>query len=290
MTRLSVVMACRNGGDTIGRALGAIVAQEWDAPWELILADNGSTDETVRIFQDLARQRPDVAMRVIDAGARRGRSFALNSAIRQARGDMILLADDDDEVEPGWLCALGAALETSAIVGAATEFRALNPQWVLDYRLWDSARETGMQYRYQNGYLPKLPFVSGHCMGFTRRLFDELGGFDESYIGGQDIDFSLRAQLRGHEVRIVPEAVVHYRFRDTVPSIRRQAQTYAKYQVKLSNEFPDLARPWRRAGGPSGARRGAWGGGSRGSTRSSSGATGWKPRAWPGPGAGSRAA
>ena len=83
-------------------------------------------------------------------------------------------------------------------------------------------------------------------MGFSRKLFDELGGFDTDYAVGDDVDFSFRAQLRGYPIRSVPEAVVHYRYRDELGSIGRQARAYARDQVKLSRRLPAVARPLKK--------------------------------------------
>ncbi len=246
MTDVSVIIACYNSATTIRETLEAIVAQEWDRPWEIILADNGSTDATVAIFHEVAAEHPGRAMRSIDASAEKGKAFAMNLVVPQAAGRAIIMADSDDVVAPGWLAAMGGALDSAEIVGAASDYRRLNTDWVLEYRMPDPASRDRIQERYVTGYQPGLPFVSGHCMGFTRALFDVLGGFDTSYTVADDIDFSFRAQLAGHEIVMVPAAVVHYRYRDTIASIRRQAFFYAKDQVKLCQRFPELALPMRR--------------------------------------------
>lgn len=246
MTDVSVIIACYNSAGTIRETLEAIVAQEWHRPWEVILADNGSTDRTAAIFREVAAEHPALPMRVVDASAHKGKAFAMNLTVPQARGRAIIMADSDDVVAPGWLAAMGEALDEAAIVGAASDYRRLNTDWVLEYRMPDPESRDRIQTRYITGYQPSLPFVSGHCMGFTRALFDQLDGFDTSYTVADDIDFSFRAQLAGHEIRMVEAAVVHYRYRDTIASIRRQAYFYAKDQVKLCQRFPDLALPIKR--------------------------------------------
>ena len=96
MLEISVIIACFNGAETLAETLASLVIQEWDRSWEIILADNGSTDASVEIFLGLAAARPDG-----DAGggrrAQKGKSFALN-AIRAARGRSLLFCDADDRV------------------------------------------------------------------------------------------------------------------------------------------------------------------------------------------------
>jgi cellulose synthase/poly-beta-1,6-N-acetylglucosamine synthase-like glycosyltransferase len=208
-----------------------------------VFADNGSTDDSLAIFERFAERNPGIPMRALDASRHPGKARALNFAVPQARGRAIVLADSDDVMAPGWLAAMAAALDEADLVAAASEFTKLNAPWVLGYRLAEESRHKVQEvYHF---YYQRLPFVSGHCMGFSRRLFDELGGFDVAYAVGDDVDFSLRAQLRGYPIRSVPEALVHYRFRDELAAIGRQAHAYARDQVKISQRVPEAARPMR---------------------------------------------
>ena len=184
-------------------------------------------------------------MRRVDASSVKGKARALNLVVPQAAGRAIVLADSDDVMAPGWLAAMGKALDEADLVAAASEFQKLNPPWVLEYRLPVPETRSQIQEVY-HFYYHRIPFVSGHCMGFTRKIFDELGGFDTDYAVGDDVDFSFRAQLKGYPIRSVPEAVVHYRFRDELESIGRQAHAYARDQVKLSRRLPAIARPFKR--------------------------------------------
>ena len=244
MTDVTVVIPCRNAARTLAETLRSIVRQEWNRPWEVLFIDNGSTDGSAEIFYSAATAHRHLPMRRVDASERPGKARALNFAIPQARGRAILLVDSDDVVAPGWLAAMANALDENDLVAAATDYRPLNEPWVLEARIRDPEARERLQRIYRFHY-QMLPYVSGHCMGFTRRLFDALDGFDETYAVGDDVDFSLRAQLEGFAIRAVPEAVVYYRLRDALPRIRRQAHLYAVDQVLLSKRFPEVARPMR---------------------------------------------
>ncbi len=86
MTEISVIIACLNGAATLAEALDSLAAQRWDRPWEVVFADNGSTDASRAIFAERAARHPEVAMRLVDASARRGKAHALNLAIRAPPG------------------------------------------------------------------------------------------------------------------------------------------------------------------------------------------------------------
>ena len=60
---ISVIIACRNGAATLGETLEGLAAQAWDRPWEVVLADNGSTDGTRALFEGFARRSPGWPMR-----------------------------------------------------------------------------------------------------------------------------------------------------------------------------------------------------------------------------------
>lgn len=245
MTDVSVVMACRNAEETLAETLDSIVGQVWDRPWEVVFADNGSTDRSAAIFSEYVARHPQIRMRRVDASSVKGKARALNHSVPQAEGRAIVLADSDDVMAPGWLAAMGKALDEADLVAAASEYQKLNAPWVLEYRLPEPETRSRIQETY-HFYYQRIPFVSGHCMGFSRKLFDELGGFDSDYDVGDDVDFSFRAQLRGYPIRSVPEAVVHYRFREEIGSIGRQARAYARDQVKLSRRLPEVARPLKK--------------------------------------------
>ena len=93
--RLSIVIPVLNAVDTIGAQLDALVAQLSSASAEIVVVDNGSTDDTLREVADYAAHVP--ALRVVHC-AERGECVARNMGIREARADRLLLCDHDDVV------------------------------------------------------------------------------------------------------------------------------------------------------------------------------------------------
>jgi GT2 family glycosyltransferase len=240
---VSIVIACLNGAATLGAALASLVAQAWDRPFEILLADNGSTDASVAIFEAEARAHPGLRMRVVDARAERGKSFALNTAIRAAAGRAILFCDADDTVAPGWLAAMGRALGRHPFVAARIDLRALSPAWTVSSRV--IAQESRLN---RLPHPPHALVAGGATLGFTREVFAAAGGFDPAFAVMEDIDFCVRAHLAGFELVFVPEAVYHYRFRGDPEAIRRQSYAYAYYRALLRRRYggePLLTfRPW----------------------------------------------
>lgn len=103
--KLSVIIPCLNAERTIGEQLAALAAQRWSERWEVIVADNGSTDGTLEVVRRFAGRLPE--LRVVDASQRRGSGYARNRGAAVARGEWLAFCDADDVVAPGWVAAMG---------------------------------------------------------------------------------------------------------------------------------------------------------------------------------------
>ena len=186
--RLSVVIPCRDRERVIGQQLEALASQRFDGPWEVIVADNGSTDGTREVAESFRDRLP--GLRVVDASARRGPGHARNAGARAARGESLLFIDDDDEIQPGFLAAMAAALETHDFVASARDMEKLNRSPI--QRLRANPQRDGLQRAW---YAPHLPFSGGSGLAIKRALHDRVGGFDETMRYGQDNDYCFEVQL-----------------------------------------------------------------------------------------------
>src|SRR4051812_10229895 len=102
--KLSVVIPCLNGVPTLRETLEALARQKWDHPWEVVYADNGSTDGSIELAETFRGRIPN--LRFVDASIRRGQPFALNTGAHAARGESIAFTDADDQVADGWVAAM----------------------------------------------------------------------------------------------------------------------------------------------------------------------------------------
>lgn len=244
MTLHSVVIKCLNGAATLPETLSSLAAQQYPPDWEVVLADNGSTDGTQAIFADWAARHPGIRARLVDASARRGRADCLNIGIRAAAGNRLVFVDADDTVEPGWLAAMARALDAHELVAARLDTRRLNPDWTATLRPAE-----------QDCDLPRMPHApycghaGGATLGFHRHVFDALDGFDPALPSLEDEDFCVRAHLAGFVLRLVPDAVYNYRFRSEPAALYRQARDYAHARALIRRRYgalqPRLApEPW----------------------------------------------
>ena len=152
--KLSVVIPCLNAAATIGVQLEALARQSWEGEWEVIVADNGSTDGSREIVESYRGRLP--GLKLVDASDRRGQAHARNLGAAAATGDAFLFCDADDEVAPGWLAALGRALAVHEFVACRYDNETLNPVWVRRTHL--NPQKDGLT---AYDYPPFLPHAGG---------------------------------------------------------------------------------------------------------------------------------
>lgn len=239
---LSVVIPCMNSAGVIGEQLTALSRQEWHRSWEVIVADNGSTDDLAAVVEKHKENLPQ--LRLVDASGKRGAAHARNVGAAAARGKAIAFCDADDQVGSGWLAAIGSALDRHPFVAARVELAKLNPpQLVHGIK---NPQETGLQ---QIDYPPYLPHAGGSTLGVIRSAHEAVGGFDEAVQYVEDADYCFRLQLNGVKLEFVPEALIHYRFKDRTSALFNQARRWGERNVMLYKRYRGDARiknPWRR--------------------------------------------
>jgi GT2 family glycosyltransferase len=231
-----------NGADVIGEQLAALSRQEWHRTWEVIVADNGSTDGTAAVVERHQRKLPQ--LRWVDASGRRGAAHARNAGVAAARGRVIAFCDADDQVGAGWLAAMGDALDRHRFVAARVDLVKLNPPQLVNGI--KNPQESGLQ---RVDYPPHLPHAGGSTLGVSREAHEGVGGFDEELLGLEDTDYCFRLQLSGVNLQFVPEALVHYRFKNRNKALFNQARYWGQYNVLMYKRYRQDMRvenPWRR--------------------------------------------
>ncbi|WP_440712143.1 glycosyltransferase family 2 protein [Gordonia sp. FQ] len=237
---VSVVIPVHNGADVIDDQLAALAAQDYDRPFEVLVADNNSTDG-LRDHLDGHPLTQRLTLRWVDASGPAGASYARNAGAAAAAGDFLAFCDDDDRVSPRWLTELTAVGRRCSAVGGAVETHSLNGA---DAQSWRQMLPPEMPYEFL-GFLRVSPTCN---LGVWKDRFEQVGGFDTAYDrGAEDADFTIRIQLAGGVLGHAPDALVAYRLRDTLRGIWDQSVMCGEGDARLYAEYRGYGlpkRPW----------------------------------------------
>ncbi len=215
---LSVVIAAYDAETTLGEQLDALVAQRVPFAWEVVVADNGSSDGTADLARSYAGR---LRIRVVDASATPGAGAARNVGVSVARAPLIAFCDADDVVGDGWLAAMRAALGRHAFVAGRFDGTRLNSPAVLRSRT--VPQQHGLQ---ESARLPGLHAAGAGNMGIRADVFRAVGGFDPRCLYLEDADLCWRVQLAGVPLVWAPDALLHVRLRGSLWSTARQGYHY----------------------------------------------------------------
>lgn len=223
---ISVIIPVRNGSDTIAEQLEALAGQTYDGAWEVVIADNGSTDDTRSIANEWAPRLPKLS--IVDASERSGSSFARNLGAANAAGEFLAFCDADDVVVPEWLASLADAARDFDAVTGRQDASVVNPEAV---QSWRPPRVVGLP---RSHFLPYAPSCN---LGVWADVFATTGGFDEEYPQSHDVEWSWRAQLASFTLGFAPGAVVHYRYRASPRGVARQAYLSGLDSARLYRDY-----------------------------------------------------
>ncbi|HEY0188880.1 MAG TPA: glycosyltransferase [Cellulomonas sp.] len=233
VVELSVVIAAYQAERTLAEQLDSLAAQQVGFRWEVIVADNGSTDGTAALARSYADRLP--GLRVVDASVRHGAGAARNVGVAAARGRSIAFCDADDVVGDGWLAAMHAGLREHAFVAGAFAGDRLNSTAALRSRVLPQRH--GLQ---ESGYLPGVRHAGAGNLGVHAAVFRSVGGFDPGALYLEDTDLCWRVQLAGVPLVWLPDAVVHVRLRGGLRASARQGYSYGTGERWLALRYREV--------------------------------------------------
>ncbi len=221
--RISVILCTFDRCAYLRKVLDSIAGSELpeSVEWEVLIVDNNSSDQTPEVAREFTVRYPAHFRYILEP--QQGKSHALNTGIRESRGDVLAFVDDDVTVEPAWLWNLTKALDH--VEWAGTGGRTLlaesfsPPRWLALagpyglggvlaalFDLGDEPRELEMP-----------PY--GANMAYRREMFEKYGPF-RTDMGpsanrsiprpNEDTEFGRRVMAAGGRLRYEPSAVVHH--------------------------------------------------------------------------------
>lgn len=214
--RLTAIVATRNRCEVLRTCLGHLdrSAAAYGGECEVIVADNGSSDETRTVAKAAVETAPSVFRYLHEP--RKGKSLALNAAIGISNGDILAFTDDDCYVDESWFSAIAAEFSRDdSLGGLGGRVELFDP-----HNAPSSAR-TGELRRQLASADDALHLLMGCNIALRRRVIDNIGLFDPRLGPGtdfvaEDVDFLYRAYRSGEKLLYVPDVLVRHDHRRPV--------------------------------------------------------------------------
>jgi glucosyl-dolichyl phosphate glucuronosyltransferase len=217
--RISVILCTHNRCQLLAQALESVAASTLpeSVEWEVLVMDNNSNDQTHEVVEDFCRRYPGRFRYLFER--RQGKSYALNTAIVESTGDVLVFLDDDVIVEPSWLQNLTAPLSSGEWVGSGgrilPKWTCSTPPWLPPQGWYLTGPLALFDLNASSGPLTEPPF--GTNMAFRKEMFEKYGNFrtdlgrcGKGLISNEDTEFGRRLLAAGEPLRYQPSAVVHH--------------------------------------------------------------------------------
>jgi cephalosporin hydroxylase/glycosyltransferase involved in cell wall biosynthesis len=211
----SIIIPCFGELEFTRQCIDALV-EHTRSPWELIVVDNGSTDGTAEYLAGLALSKP-TRVEVISNASNLGFPAACNQGLKAARGDYLVLLNNDAIVTHDWLDQLIALAECDPTIGMTGPMsNYVSPPQLVEHAPYfdmESMHRFASRWRVEHrGQWLNAPKLSGFCLLMKRSAFALLGGLDERYGLGlfDDDDLALRARQAGLKLAVARDLFVHH--------------------------------------------------------------------------------
>lgn len=254
--KVAVVILNWNGRKHMEQFLPSVTAATYEN-FEVIVADNGSTDNSLSFLQ---LHYPGI--RTILFKENYGFAKGYNEALKQVKADYYVLLNSDVEVQPGWLEPMVELLEKDRSIAACQpkilswhnkklfEYAGAAGGWLDEYgypfakgRVFDICEEDKGQYDQSE----PIFWASGASLFIRPAVYHAVKGFDEYFFAHQEeIDLCWRIQLAGHKIYSCPSSVVYHVGGGTLPK-GNSLKTYLNFRnnrIMLSKNLPLSKKIW----------------------------------------------
>jgi len=224
--KISLVVCTRNRTKTLPECLTALGRLRSAVVFEIVVVDNGSTDDTTAVLQEFASTAQFPVVLVFES--RTGLSYARNAGILAARGDVIAFTDDDCYPAKDYLDNIMHCFANKNIAYLGGKILLFDPA-----DLPITIQPLNHVVSLPAGCYLKPGLIQGANFAFRRSVFELVGGFDTQLGAGtplasEDVDMTFRASMAGLIGTYTPLAVVHHHHRRQTPQDEKEVmRSYA---------------------------------------------------------------
>lgn len=234
MIRLTVIVPAYQDAAGLRTTAESLLAQDYPAERaEILLVDNGSTDDTHLVAEEIAAGAPG-RVRALLEREKRGSYAARNLGIASARGEILCFIDADMTVPPGYLSAVARRFEDPECryLGCAVEVVTAARSVAADIdRLLGFPIEA---------YLAQLHYAPTCCLSIRASLIPEVGPFDASLESGGDLEFGRRVHAAGIRQDFLEGVRLQHPARTRLGELARKRRRVARGHAQLVRRHPGL--------------------------------------------------
>lgn len=230
MAKVSVILVNYRGADDSIAAARYIRQCDWNLDdLEIVVVDNDSGDGS---YEKLCAELPDCV--VVQSGANRGFAGGCNFGVTQSSGDILAFLNNDARPHEQWISEAVRVLESDPAIGCVAskvldwegeyiDYAGSSLSWFgMGYKCEAGKKDDGSYEQERN-----VLFPTGSAMFTSRRIFNELGGFDERFfMFFEDTDYGWRVNLAGYDVRYVPTSIAYHRHHVTMDKHADQSREF----------------------------------------------------------------
>ena len=218
---VSIIIPTFNGASRIGNCLDALLKQTVGRDAEILVVNDGSTDNTADVVARYSGVRCITQLNSGPAAAR-------NRGNLEARGTIILFTDDDCVPMSDWLTVMTEPFRDPDVVGVKGIYSTCQKSLVARF----------VQIEYEDKYRlmadrPSIDFIDTYSAGFRRDRFLEMNGYDTSFplACAEDVELSYRMSAHGWTMKFVPAAIVYHTHPDTLWRYLKKKYKFAFWRV-----------------------------------------------------------